>query len=102
MTCPATGTTAIAGLVSALAVAVSVTLPRLVSHPGTRTWAWSWYSDGVTDVPRSPVVQVLSPLPVGQALLNDTGRPAGVVDRVTLVPGAEPFWDQIRTVQLAV
>ena len=85
-----------------MAVADSVTLLRLVSHPGTRTCACSWYSVGVTDVPRSPVVQVLSPSPVGHALVKDTGRPDGVVVRATLVPGAAPFWDQIRTVQVAV
>jgi hypothetical protein len=64
--CDAEGMAAIAGLVAACAVAVSVTEVTEVAEDATAIWACSEYAAGASEVPSDPIAQVAEPFPLGQ------------------------------------
>ena len=94
----AAGMAAMAGLVAASAVAVSVTEVTEVALEETAIWACSWYAAGATEVPSDPIVQVADPFPPGQRPVNVAAWPCGAVASVTDTPDAGPFWAETWTV----
>src|SRR5205814_1742558 len=63
--CDAAGVAAMAGLVAASAVAVSVTEVTELAEEATGIWACSWYDAGATEVFSGPTAQVADPFPPG-------------------------------------
>jgi hypothetical protein len=96
--CDAEGTAAIAGLVAASAVAVSVTDVTEVAEDATGIWACSEYAAGASDVPSDPTAQAAEPFPPGQRPVNVAAWPCGDAASVTDTPDAEPSWTETWTV----
>jgi hypothetical protein len=94
----AEGMAAMAGLVAASAVAVSVTEVTEVAEEATGIWACSWYAAGATEVPSDPTAQVADPFPPGHRAVNVAAWPCGEAASVTDTPDAEPFCAETWTV----
>src|SRR5690242_12721608 len=75
--CDADGRPAIAGLVAASAVAVSVTEVTELAEDATAIWACSEYAAGASEVPSDPTAQVAEPFPPGQRPVNLAAWPCG-------------------------
>ena len=75
--CDAEGLAAIAGLVAASAVAVSVTDVTELAEDATAICACSEYAVGASEVPSDPIVQVAEPFPPGQRPVTWPSGPAG-------------------------
>ena len=97
--CDAEGIAAIAGLVAASAVAVSVTDVTELAEDATAIWACSEYAAGASDVPSDPTAQEAEPFPPGQRPVNLAAWPCGEAASVTDTPDAEPFWTDTCTVK---
>jgi hypothetical protein len=96
--CDAEGMAAIAGLVAASAVAVSVTDVTELAEDATAIWACSEYAAGASEVPSDPIAQVAEPFPPGQRPVNVAAWPCGEAASVTDTPDAEPFCAETWTV----
>jgi hypothetical protein len=94
----AVGSSAMAGLVVALAVTVRVTDVTEVAPEATWIWACIWSSDEATAVPIEPIVHVADPSPLGQRLVNSASSPCGAAVRPTSTPEAVPFSAETCTV----
>ena len=93
----ADGSTLMAGLVVASAVAVRVT--DVTEAPAaTGIWACIWYVDGASEVASAPMVQVADPSPLGQRPVKSGSEPEGDPVSVTVTPDADPFAAQTCTV----
>ena len=93
----ADGSTLMAGLVVASAVAVRVT--DVTEAPAaTGIWACIWYVDGASEVASAPIVQVAAPSPLGQRDVKSGAKPEGDPVSVTVTPDADPFAAQTCTV----
>jgi hypothetical protein len=93
----ADGSTLMAGLVVASAVAVRVT--DVTEAPAaTGIWACIWYVDGASEVASAPIVQVADPSPLGQRDVKSGSKPEGDPVSVTVTPDADPFAAQTCTV----
>ena len=93
----ADGSTLMAGLVVASAVAVRVT-DVTAAPAATGIWACIWYVDGASEVASAPMVQVADPSPLGQRPVKSGSEPEGDPVSVTVTPDADPFAAQTCTV----
>jgi hypothetical protein len=94
----AVGSTVMAGLVTASAVAVRVTDVIDVTSDATGICACIWSDDGASAVAIDPIVQVAEPSPLGQRPVKDGSSPCGAAVSVTETPAAAPFAAQTCTV----
>ena len=94
----AVGSTVMAGLVAASAVAVRVTDVTDVAPEAIGICACIWYDDGDTAVASDPIVQEADPSPLGQRPVNAGSSPCGVPVSATDTPDTGPFSAQTSTV----
>jgi hypothetical protein len=87
----AAGSVAMAGLVVASAVAVSVTDVTEVALEATGICACIWNDEGDTEVASDPSVQVADPFPLGHRPLNVAVSPCGAALSVTDTADAGPL-----------
>ena len=97
--CDAEGMAAMAGLVAASALAVSVTEVTELAEDATAICACSEYAAGASEVPSDPIAQVAEPFPPGQRPVNVAAWPCGEAASVTDTPDAEPFCAETWTVK---
>jgi hypothetical protein len=96
-----TGGVVMAGVVTAVAVAVNVTeVPEAVPE-GTAICACIWNDDGEISVAIAPMVQVAAPSPLGQRPVKSAWSPDGLAVRATVTPEAGPFSSETCTVYVA-